>query len=201
MRASAPSLCAAGTATVLAAYDAALDTLARLGAEIVAAPLPRRFADFTDLTGRIIGAEGYFLIGDLVDDMSLPIDDAVRPRIGSGRGVSARDYLGALREREEAKQEFAAALGEIDALLTPTTLTAAIPLDMVDQASTPAHFTRFVNALDLCALALPVGFNAAGLPLSLQIICRGYDEATAVRIGWAYQQATDWHERWPPGIG
>jgi aspartyl-tRNA(Asn)/glutamyl-tRNA(Gln) amidotransferase subunit A len=186
---------------VLAAYDAALDTLARLGAEIVAAPLPRRFADFTDLTGRIIGAEGYFLIGDLVDDMSLPIDDAVRPRIGSGRGVSARDYLGALREREEAKQEFAAALGEIDALLTPTTLTAAIPLDMVDQASTPAHFTRFVNALDLCALALPVGFNAAGLPLSLQIICRGYDEATAVRIGWAYQQATDWHERWPPGIG
>jgi aspartyl-tRNA(Asn)/glutamyl-tRNA(Gln) amidotransferase subunit A len=186
---------------VLAAYDAALDTLARLGAEIVAVPLPRRFADFTDLTGRIIGAEGYFLVGDLVDDMSLPIDDAVRPRIGSGRGVSARDYLRALREREEAKQEFAAALGEIDALLTPTTLTAAIPLDMVDQASTPAHFTRFVNALDLCALALPVGFNAAGLPLSLQIICRGYDEATALRIGWAYQQATDWHERWPPGIG
>ena len=186
---------------VLAAYDAALDTLARLGAEIVAAPLPRRFADFTDLTGRIIGAEGYFLVGDLVDDMSLPIDDAVRPRIGSGRGVSARDYLRALRERDEAKQEFAAALGEIDALLTPTTLTAAIPLDMVDQASTPARFTRFVNALDLCALALPVGFNAAGLPLSLQIICRGYDEATALRIGWAYQQATDWHERWPPGIG
>ena len=91
-------------------------------------------------------------------------------------------------------------LGGVDALLTPTTLTAAIPLDMVDQASTPAHFTRFINALNLCALALPVGFNAAGLPLSLQIICRGYDEATALRIGWAYQQATDWHERRPPGI-
>ena len=186
---------------VLAAYDAALDTLARLGAEIVAVPLPRRFADFTDLTGRIIGAEGYFLVGDLVDDMSLPIDDAVRPRIGSGRAVSARDYLRALRERDEAKREFAAVLGGVDALLTPTTLTAAIPLDMVDQASTPAHFTRFINALNLCALALPVGFNAAGLPLSLQIICRGYDEATVLRIGWAYQQATDWHERWPPGIG
>jgi len=186
---------------VLAAYDAALDTLARLGAEIVAVPLPRRFADFTDLTGRIIGAEGYFLVGDLVDDMSLPIDDAVRPRIGSGRAVSARDYLRALRERDKAKREFAAVLGGVDALLTPTTLTAAIPLDMVDQASTPAHFTRFINALNLCALALPVGFNAAGLPLSLQIICRGYDEATVLRIGWAYQQATDWHERWPPGIG
>jgi aspartyl-tRNA(Asn)/glutamyl-tRNA(Gln) amidotransferase subunit A len=188
-------------ADVLAAYDASVDALARLGAEIVTVQLPRRFADFTDLTGRIIGAEGYFLVGDLVDDLTLPIDDAVRPRIGSGRAVSARDYLGALSERDEAKREFAAALADVDALLTPTTLTAAIPLDKVDQASTPAHFTRFVNALELCALALPNGFTAAGLPLSLQIVCRGYDEATALRIGWAYQQATDWHERRPPGIG
>ncbi|MGC2201767.1 MAG: amidase [Stellaceae bacterium] len=184
---------------VLAAYDAALDLLARLGAEIVTVQLPRRFADFTDLTGRIIGAEGYFLVGDLVDDMSLPIDDAVRPRIASGKGVSARDYLRALSERDQAKREFAAALDGIDALLTPTTQTAAIPVDKVDQASTPAHFTRFVNALELCALALPSGFTTTGLPLSLQIVCRGYDEATALRIGWAYQEATDWHERRPPG--
>jgi aspartyl-tRNA(Asn)/glutamyl-tRNA(Gln) amidotransferase subunit A len=187
-------------AEVLAAYDASLDTLAGLGAEIVTVLLPRRFADFTDLTGRIIGAEGYFLLGDLVDNPALTIDDAVRPRIGSGRGISARDYLRALSERDEAKREFAAALADTDALLTPTTLTPAIPLDKVDQASTPAHFTRFVNALDLCALALPNGFTATGLPLSLQIICRGYDEATALRIGWAYQEATPWHERRPPGI-
>ena len=189
------------TADVLAAYDASVDALARLGADIVQIRLPRGIADFTDLTGRIIGAEGYFLVGHLVDDMSLPIDDAVRPRIGAGRSISARDYLRALSEREQAKREFAAAFDGIDGLLTPTTLTAAIPLDEVDQTSTPAHFTRFANALDLCALALPNGFNADGLPLSLQIICRGYDEATALRVGWAYQQATDWHERRPPGIG
>jgi aspartyl-tRNA(Asn)/glutamyl-tRNA(Gln) amidotransferase subunit A len=187
-------------AEVLAAYDAALDALARLGAEIVAVKLPRRFADFTQLTGRIIGAESYFLVGDLIDDMNLPIDEAVRPRIASGRGVSARDYLGALREQAEAKAEYAAALGDVDALSTPTTMTAAIPLDAVNQGSTPAHFTRFVNALELCALAVPDGFTATGLPLSLQIVCRAYDEATALRIGWAYQQATDWHERHPPAL-
>ena len=150
---------------------------------------------------RIIGAEGYFLVGHLVDDTTLPIDDAVRPRIASGRGVSARDYLRALSERDEAKREFAAALADVDALLTPATQTAAIPVDQVDQASTPAHFTRFVNALELCALALPNGFTATGLPLSLQIVCRGYDEATALRVGRAYQQAADWHERRPPGFG
>ena len=132
--------------------------------------------------------------------MSLPIDAAVRPRIAAGRGISARDYLAALRDREKAKRHFAAAIADVDALLTPTTQTAAIPLDAVDETTTPANFTRFVNFLDLCALALPNGFTAEGLPLSLQIVCRGYDEATALRIGWAYQQTSDWHERRPPDI-
>jgi aspartyl-tRNA(Asn)/glutamyl-tRNA(Gln) amidotransferase subunit A len=185
---------------VLTAYDAALEQLARLGAEIVVIDLPCRFADYTELTGRIIGAEGYFLLGDLIDDMSLPIDPAVRPRIAVGKGISARDYLAALHDREEAKRKFAAALADVDALLSPTTQTAAIPLAEVDQASTPAHFTRFVNFLDMCALAVPDGFTGSGLPLSLQITCRGYDEAMALRIGWAYQEATDWHERRPPGF-
>jgi aspartyl-tRNA(Asn)/glutamyl-tRNA(Gln) amidotransferase subunit A len=185
---------------VLAAYDAALESLARLGAKIVTTDLPCRFADYTGLTARIIGAEGYFLLADLIDDMSLPIDEAVRPRIAAGRGISARDYLAALRDREEAKRQFAASTADIDALLTPTTQMAAIPLDAVDQTTTPAHFTRFVNFLDLCAVALPNGFTASGLPISLQIVCRGYDEATALRIGWAYQQASNWHERRPSDV-
>jgi aspartyl-tRNA(Asn)/glutamyl-tRNA(Gln) amidotransferase subunit A len=185
---------------VLAAYDMALESFTRLGAEIVTPDLPCRFADYTDLTGRIISAEGYFLLAELIDDMRLPIDEAVRPRIAAGRGISARDYLAALRDREEAKRQFAAAIADVDAVLTPTTQTAAIPLDAIDQTTTPAHFTRFVNFLDLCALALPNGFTTTGLPISLQIVCRGYDEATALRIGWAYQQVSDWHERRPPEI-
>ncbi len=74
----------------------------------------------------------------------------------------------------------------------------ALPLDAVDQSKTPAHFTRFANLLDLCALAVPNGI-ANGLPTSLQIIGRGYDEESVLRIGRAYQGATDWHERTPPG--
>ena len=183
---------------VLAAYDEALATLGRLGAEIVDLALPCRFSDATVATGRIIGSEGYFLVGDLVDNPALPIDDAVRPRIQLGRDISARDYLAALGDRDAMKCDFLAAMDGLDALLTPTTRTAAIPVESVDQSTTPAHFTRFVNLLELCALAVPDGFTATGLPISLQIICRPFDEATALRIGWAYQQATDWHERRPP---
>jgi aspartyl-tRNA(Asn)/glutamyl-tRNA(Gln) amidotransferase subunit A len=188
------------TADMLAAYDASLEALARLGAEIVDVALPCRFADATTMVGRIIGSEAYQLVGDLVDDPALPIDDAVRPRIQLGRGISARDYLGALAERDALKRRFLGALDGIDALLTPTTQMAAIPVGSVDQTTTPAHFTRFVNLLELCAMAVPNGFTATGLPLSLQIICRPYDEATALRIGWAYEAATEWHERHPPGL-
>ena len=188
---------------MLAAYDASIEVLAKLGAEIVDVALPIAFADATAATGRIIGSEAYQLVGDLVDDPALPIDDAVRPRIQLGRDIRAHQYLAALVQRDEMKAAFLAALARdgIDALLTPTTQTAAVPVDAVDQNTTPAHFTRLVNLLELCALSLPNGFTAAGLPLSLQIACRPYDEAMALRIGWAYQQATEWHQRRPPGFG
>src|SRR4051794_29014359 len=185
---------------MLAAYDAALDKLARLGAEIVDVALPCRFDDATTMTGRIIGSEGHRLVGHLVDDAALQIDPAVRPRIQLGRSISARDYLAALAERDTLKARFLAALDGIDALLTPTTQTPAVRVESVDQTTTPAHFTRLVNLLELCALAVPDGFTATGLPLSLQIVCRPYDEAMALRIGWAYQEATDWHQRHPAGL-
>src|ERR1700692_1052479 len=123
-----------------AAYDAALESLSRLGANIVDVALPCRFADATVMVGRIIGSEAYQLVGDLVDDAALPIADAVPPRIQWGRGISARDYLGALAERDALKRRFLGALDGIDALLTPTPQSAAVPIDSVDQTTTPAPF-------------------------------------------------------------
>jgi len=131
-------------------------------------------------------------------DPAQPVDPHVRPRIQLGRGVSARDYILALAQQKEHQQQFAAATAEIDALLTPTTQTAAIPVEQVDQTGTPAHFTRPGNYLGLCGVALPSGFTGAGLPTSLQILCPGGQEALALRIAWAYEQATSWRERRPP---
>jgi aspartyl-tRNA(Asn)/glutamyl-tRNA(Gln) amidotransferase subunit A len=183
---------------VLAAYDASVDTLAKLGARIERVKLPHRFGDYAAATGRIIGAEGYRFVGHLVDDERLPVDPHVRPRIQIGRGVSARDYLLALAERDERSREVAAALADVDALLTPTALTPPIPIEQADQAGTAAHFTRPVNYLRLCGLAVPNGFTAGGLPTSLQIVGHAGDEAMALRIGHAYAEATDWKSRRPP---
>ena len=185
------------SADVLAAYDRSLAELERLGAEIVTVELPFRFADVALANLRIMAAESYALYHALIDDEQAPLDPHVRPRIAAGRDLSARDYLQALAQREAMKLEYAAAIEGIDAVLTPTTMTAAVPVEEVDQAKAPAHYTRFANFLDLCALAVPNGVTAEGLPTSLQIVCRGYDEATALRIGCAWQQATDWHVRRP----
>ena len=90
---------------------------------------------------------------DLIDDPDAPLDEHARPRIAAGRTITARAHLETLQQREAMKQSFAVALDGIDALLTSTTLTAALPLDEVDQTSASAHYTRFGNFLDLCALA------------------------------------------------
>jgi aspartyl-tRNA(Asn)/glutamyl-tRNA(Gln) amidotransferase subunit A len=58
-----------------------------------------------------------------------------------------------------------------------------------------------VNLLERCALTVPNGFTRGGLPSGLQLIGRPYDEATVLRLGWAYEQATDWHTRILSGLG
>jgi aspartyl-tRNA(Asn)/glutamyl-tRNA(Gln) amidotransferase subunit A len=185
-------------AEVLAAYDRSLKELEALGAEIVELPrMGRSFRENGDLVGRIISAEIYPRLASLADDRTAQMDEAVRARVLAGRDISARQYLDVLAERERRKQEFTASIEGIDAVLSPSTFTPAIPIDTVDQAGTPAVSTRWVNFLDLCALSLPNGVTAGGLPTSLQIVCREGDEAMALRIGWALESATDWHKRKP----
>jgi aspartyl-tRNA(Asn)/glutamyl-tRNA(Gln) amidotransferase subunit A len=185
---------------ILAAYEAALETLRRAGVIVVTMRLPCRLDDYALMTSRIMQSEAYSLVGDLCENRDLPLDDFVRARVLGGAQVSARDYLVALRDREALKADFVTALDGFDALLTPTTQMTAVPVTEVDQGKLPAYFTRFANLLELCALAVPNGITSAGLPTSLQIVCRGFDEATALRIGWAYQSVTDWHERAPVGF-
>ena len=181
-------------AEVLAAYDRSLKELADMGAEIVdLAKGGRTLKESGDLVGKIISAECYPRLAELVDNDSAQLDQAVRARVRAGASISSRQYLDVLADREKAKQEFAARIDGIDAVLSPGTLTPAIPLTEVDQTKTPAISTRWVNYLDLCALTLPNGMTKAGLPIGLQIACRGGDEAMALRIGWALENATDWH--------
>ncbi len=183
---------------ILAAYDRSLKELAAMGAVIVDLPAGgKTLRESGDLVGRIISAECYPRLAELVDNDTLPLDEAVRVRVRAGASISAAEYAEVLAERERAKQEFAARIQGIDAVLTPGAMTPAIPVAEVDQRGTPALSTRWVNFLDLCALALPNGMTTHALPSSLQITCRGGAEALALRIGWALENTTEWQKMAP----
>ena len=180
-------------AAVLRAFDESLGCFERLGAQIEEVSLPEAFATMGQMVGEIIGTEGYHFVGELVDDPALPVDDDVRPRIQIGRDLPAQTYYQRLRDQVRLRRAFDDALAGFDALLTPTVATPAPAVNTIDQSGTAAGFTRPFNLIEYCALALPNGRSDDGLPTSLQIACRGFQELLALRIGHAYQQATDWH--------
>ncbi len=188
---------AAASDEVLAAYDRSVELLRELGADVVPLAMPLSYFELGQVAADFMSIEGYANVADLIDDDSLPLDQDVRPRLLAGRGRTAHDYLRLLAKTDELARQTASLFAGFDALVTPTTATAALPLEIADQTKGPGHFTRFVNVLRLCALALPNGASAEGLPLSLQIVCKNGDEATALRIGRALQKATDWHARRP----
>ena len=58
-------------------------------------------------------------------------------------------------------------------------------------------FTLPANLAGVPGLAFPVGFDAQGLPIGMQLMGRHFEEATLFRLAHAYQQATGWHKRTP----
>jgi aspartyl-tRNA(Asn)/glutamyl-tRNA(Gln) amidotransferase subunit A len=183
---------------VLAAREAAMATLLKLGAAIDEAPAPFDLHDVMVRNGRIIAAEAYALHRVYIGDETVAIDPWVRKRTLAGKDIGAIEYRDALAARERAASSFAEWMHGRDALLTPTLPITATPLDQVDEATTPlATFTRAVNYVGGCGVSLPAGFSHEGLPIGIQLIGAPFADATLVRIGRAFQSATDWHRRRP----
>ncbi|MDB5926454.1 MAG: amidase-like protein [Betaproteobacteria bacterium] len=183
---------------VMRAFEDALEVLRTLGATIETITPPANYNTLAEATGKIIAAEGYEKLQERIDSNEPPMDDDVRKRLASGKEISAVEYIRILAERRRVMNELDAKLSGFDALLTPTTPAPAISVSEVDQRVAPmSRLTRSVNLLDLCAVALPCGYTDESLPLSLQVIGRGYDEARVLRIAWAYENTTEWHTRRP----
>ena len=184
--------------SVLAAREAAIATLSDLGAKIDEARPPFDLDDVMVRNGRIIAAEAYALHRHYIADEALAIDPWVRRRTLGGKDVTAADYLDELAARKRAAAAFAQWMCGRDALLTPTLPITATALAEVDESTTPlATFTRAVNYIGGCGLSLPAGLSSGGLPVGIQIIGGPFADATLVRIGRAFQMATDWHLRRP----
>lgn len=171
-------------------FACALDRLAKAGAQIVPIRLPCELQEYTRRTGEIIAMEGYANWGHFVDDPSSGLAEPIRTRMLGGKALSSADYIRAIAQRGPAIRDFLAAIDRLDAVVLPTMPYPAIPVAEVDEGQSPmgAH-TRWVNYLGLAALAIPTAIGTRGLPLSLQIVVRCFDDSLALRIGRAFELA------------
>jgi aspartyl-tRNA(Asn)/glutamyl-tRNA(Gln) amidotransferase subunit A len=185
--------------------DETVATLKREGAEIVKVELPdqRQLASASQLVLAVEAAAFHkrWMIERLED-----YGAQVRMRLENGLAVPAVTYLEAIRWRGPALSAHNAAVAGVDAVIAPVSPIPAPTIAESDVGGGPGaeaviqrltRFTRPVNYLGVPSLSIPSGFARNGLPVGMQLIGRSFDEATLLRIGAAFQRATDFHARVP----
>ena len=119
-------------------------------------------------------------------------------------------YLKAQKVRTLIKRDFDEALksssasggsGGVDVIVVPTAPTPAFRIGEKTQDPLQMYlsdiFTISVNLAGIPAIALPCGFSKMGLPIGMQILGRPFDEETILCVAYAYEQATEWHNKKP----
>jgi len=110
-------------------------------------------------------------------------------------------YLKAQKMRTLIRREFEQAFARYDALITPTSPT--VPFRIGEKVDDPLQMylsdvcTLPINIAGIPGLSVPAGFSD-GLPVGMQIIGKPFSEEILLRIGFAYEQATQWWQRRPP---
>jgi aspartyl-tRNA(Asn)/glutamyl-tRNA(Gln) amidotransferase subunit A len=110
-------------------------------------------------------------------------------------------YLKAQQVRTLIRQDFERALQQVDVIACPVTPSTAFAIG--EKVEDPLSmylsdiFTLSVNLAGICGLSLPCGFDGADLPIGLQLIAGPFQEEVILRTAYAYEQATEWHERRP----
>ena len=125
----------------------------------------------------------------------------------TGSLIPSQTYYKSQRLRQVLRQQTLSILEQVDVLVLPTEGAPAPPiidrLGFGNKADVKASlvsdsFTEPANLVGLPALSVPCGFSSGNFPLGLQVMGRAMDEASVFRVGYAYQEATDWHTRRPP---
>ena len=185
--------------------DETIAVLKREGAEIVQVELPDQ-RQLTAACQLVLAVEASAFHKRWLIERPQDYGPQVLMRLQNGLAIPGVSYLEALRWRGPALAAYLAAVSGTDAVIVPGAPVPAPTLAESDVGNGPdadaviqrlTRFTRPVNYLGLPSLAIPSGFTKTGLPVGMQLIGRSFDEAMLLRIGAAFQRATDFHERVP----
>ena len=190
---------------VALALDETIAVLKREGAHIVRVELPEQ-RRLTAACQLVLAVEAAAFHKRWMIERPQDYGPQVLMRLQNGLAIPGVSYLEAMRWRGPALAEHLSAVAGVDAVIAPVAPVAAPTIAESDVGNSPdaeaviqrlTRFTRPINYLGLPSLAIPAGFTRGGLPLGMQLIGRSFDEAMLLRIGAAFQRATDFHERVP----
>ncbi|MGB3417810.1 MAG: amidase [Mesorhizobium sp.] len=195
-------------AEVRQAFDASLDILRRQGATIeeISLPLAKHAVALQMLTTDADVASWF--LANFLRDRYERFDQGTRTRLVASSLIPATVYHRAMRARTIVRAQVLDATRKYDALLMPTDVTPPRPVESARERLTNradilpklirrriAHYPFSLS--NVPAMSVPSGFSVKGLPLSLQIASRPFGESTVFKVGYSYQQATQWHLRRP----
>lgn len=187
------------------AVEEALEVFRSLGAEVIDVD-PGFTRVQTSIAWQVVNAEGQLhhrptfsvhpelYSEELAGVLKIPLPDSI--------GLTE-----AYRASYDVKEAVRTVLETVDVLVTPSSLRVASvigderPVVEGVELSTGAAFASLTmpfNIAGVPAMSIPCGFNSEGLPIGLQIAGRPFDESTVLRVGHAYESATEWHRRRPP---
>lgn len=184
---------------VAEAVEAALRTLSTAGARIEPLELPGCDEAFRILRGGGLAAPEFAaFLQTCVPDRRQTLDPNVAARVRAGEGLSAVDYLALRTQLSDLAAGADDRLLGVDALLVPTVANTPPLLDQVEHH--PDAYARenilalrntvIGNLMGLCAVTLPVGADAAGMPVGLQLIGRAWSEPRLLETAMAVEAAT-----------
>jgi aspartyl-tRNA(Asn)/glutamyl-tRNA(Gln) amidotransferase subunit A len=188
----------APSAAYVGAFDAACRTLESRGARLVDLHLSPLIA-YLDANRLIMLAEAYALHEADFRERPHLFGRLTFARVGLGAFLTAADYVEAVRQRRELAVEFARALTDVDVAISANATGPAPRIDQVPfwGVYERASYTGPYNLTGSPALSVPIGFED-GLPLAFQIAGKAFDEAGVLRVGHAFERATEFHRQRPP---
>ena len=186
----------AGPETIAALEDA-IDLLSRLGAEVADITIAP-YRAYADLCMLIMTCEAFAIHQrDLTATPEL-YGAFARRRIMSGAWVRAADYINAQRMRAKLTAELVATMREVDVLVMPTWGDPASEFGEEASLRLDVAYTMPFNVTGNPALSVCSGFSADGLPLSMQIVGRHFQDDLVLRVGDAFEKASGLRDRRPP---
>jgi amidase len=184
-----------------------VEVMRKLGARIVPVKMPRRLREYVQAWPVICTAEALAAHSPYYPGRAAEYGPWFRGWLERGAAVTGADYARANNLRAACTGELRAMMRAIDVFACPSTARAAYPVTPAvlfgpippDRDPWQSRYTVPFNFAGVPTISVPCGLSDHGLPLSLQFVGGPLSEDLLVRVGDAYERATEWHRLHPAG--